>query len=82
VPYARHLAGRPFRRLTALIVPTLDDRALITLPKSLTLLYYVIRPIRLARKHGARLVRRGPKMPGRARVSPSQSLRSTSKWAS
>jgi len=58
VPYARHLLGRPFRRLTAIITPIDHDRAVVALPNSVAFLYYLIRPIRLTRKYGVRLVQR------------------------
>ena len=39
------------------MIPTEEDRALVSLPKSLSFLYHVIRPIRLVKKHGLNLLK-------------------------
>jgi hypothetical protein len=49
---------RPYgRKLRGLLVPTADDRSVLPLPQPLSFLYYLIRPMRLAHKCGARLIR-------------------------
>jgi hypothetical protein len=40
------------------LVPNDRDRAVVTLPSSLAFLYYLIRPFRLTRKYGVRLIQR------------------------
>jgi hypothetical protein len=49
-PYTQHV-----RRL---ITPNVSDRKVAVLPRSLSFLYCLIRPVRLARQHGPRLIRK------------------------
>jgi hypothetical protein len=58
LPYLLHTALRPLRRAAAVITPTGRDRAFVVLPRHLDLLYYLVRPIRVARQ---RLLAGGPR---------------------
>ncbi len=59
-----NLLDRPSEKLRhlarVLLVPTLAERRLVCLPASARLLYYPLRPARLASKWGIRLMRSGP----------------------
>jgi hypothetical protein len=57
LPYLKYLAGL-FRQWCAL-APNEQDRAVVALPRSLESLYFVIRPLRLLYKYGARALRCG-----------------------
>jgi hypothetical protein len=46
------------RYLWHLATPATPDRAVVKLPSSLSLLYYLLRPIRLARRYTLQLTRR------------------------
>jgi hypothetical protein len=48
-PYGRYVLD--------LVTPSSLDRSVVTLPRRLSLLYYVVRPVRLAHKYAARLMR-------------------------
>jgi hypothetical protein len=49
---------RPYvHRARGLVAPTALDRNVLPLPQPLSLLYYLVRPVRLAHKYGTRLIR-------------------------
>jgi hypothetical protein len=45
-------------RLRQLLIPNEKDRALLRLPARFSFLYYLLRPLRLAREHGTSPVKR------------------------
>jgi Uncharacterised nucleotidyltransferase/Coenzyme PQQ synthesis protein D (PqqD) len=58
LPYVWHLLGHPFRRLGSLVTPNYHDRDVVTLPRSITFLYYLVRPMRLTADCWADLMQR------------------------
>ena len=58
LPYVWHLLGHPFRRLGSLVTPNDHDRDVVTLPRSMTFLYYLVRPVRLSADCWADLMQR------------------------
>ena len=62
MPYARYLASVLLSGCS--LTPNARDREVIALPSFLAFLYFVIRPMRLARKYGVRLLRCGVRAAG------------------
>ena len=58
LPYVWHLLGLPLRRLSSLVTPNYHDRAVLALPRSITFLYYLVRPMRLTADCWAGLMQR------------------------
>jgi PqqD family protein of HPr-rel-A system len=58
IPYTVELLKHPFRCLRELVTPNVHDRAFVRLPESVALLYYIVKPVRLMRDLGVRLMKR------------------------
>jgi hypothetical protein len=58
LPYIWHLLGHPLRRLASLATPNYRDRAVIALPRCITFLYFLVRPMRLTADCWAGLMQR------------------------
>jgi hypothetical protein len=58
LPYVWQLLGHPFRRLGSLVTPNHRDRDVVTLPRHITFLYYLVRPVRLTADCWADLTQR------------------------